>query len=127
MIQADFSFDMVFRYLKSGFSCLEQGEADLLENYVTALGIRGYARWERPFASDLFPEEEMKQIEQCRLRFMEEIRPLKEGLKKRGSNVLAKLTCLYEFLERLEIREKMEAYRKKFEEEGDLAQAKTYE
>ena len=127
MIQADFSFDMVFRYLKSGFSCLEQGEADLLENYVTALGIRGYARWERPFASDLFSEEEMKQIEQCRLRFMEEIRPLKEGLKKRGSNVLAKLTCLYEFLERLEIREKMEAYRKKFEEEGDLAQAKTYE
>lgn len=127
MIQADFSFDMVFRYLKSGFSCLEQEEADLLENYVTALGIRGYARWERPFASDLFSEEEMERIEQCRLRFMEEIRPLKEGLKKRGSNVLAKLVCLYEFLERLEIREKMEAYRQKFEEEGDLAQAKTYE
>ena len=54
MIQKDFSYDMVFRYLKSGFSCLNQEEADLLENYVIAMGIQGYSRWNRPFETEIF-------------------------------------------------------------------------
>ncbi len=126
MIQSDFSYDMVFRYLKSGFSCLGQEETDLLENYVIAMGIRGYSRWNMPFASSLFSEEEQERIENSRKRFMKEIRPLKEGLKKRGETVLGKMTCLYEFLERLEIQRKMEEQKQKFEEAGDMAQAKTY-
>lgn len=126
MIQKDFSYDMVFRYLKSGFSCLDQEEADLLENYVIAMGIRGYSRWNRPFEAEVFSKEEQGRIEPLRIRFMEEIRPLKEGLKKRGETVLGKLTCLYEFLEHLKIEQKMEDKKQKFEEAGDLAQAKTY-
>ena len=38
MIQKDFSYDMVFRYLKSGFSNFTMEEADFLENYVLACG-----------------------------------------------------------------------------------------
>ena len=127
MIQADFSYDMVFRYLKSGFSCLSNEDADLLENYVIALGIRGYAKWNQPFESKVFSEEEIKKIEANRQIFMEEIKDLKEGMKKRGQNVIFKLTCLYRFLERLGIEEKMQKRQKVFEEKGDLAQAKTYE
>lgn len=126
MIQKDFSYDMVFRYLKSGFSCLNQEEADLLENYVIAMGIQGYSRWNRPFETEIFSKEEQERIEPLRIRFMDEIRPLKEGLKKRGETVLGKLTCLYEFLERLNIEQKMEDKKQKFEEAGDPAQAKTY-
>ena len=64
MIQKDFSYDMVFRYLKSGFSNFTMEEADFLENYVLACGIRGFARWNRPFASKLFSDEETQRAEE---------------------------------------------------------------
>lgn len=126
MIQMDFSYDMVFRYLKSGFSCLSMEEADLLENYVIASGIRGYARWNRPFESKAFSKEELEQINRCRMEFMEEITSLKEGMRKRGSTVLEKLTCLYEFFVRLGISDKMKEKQEMFEKKGDLTQAGTY-
>lgn len=125
MIQTDFSYEMVFRYLKSGFSCLSMEDADLLENYVIATGVRGYARWNRPFTSKAFTEEELVKIEKCRKEFIKEIRPLKTGLKKRGSTVLEKLTCLYDFFERLNLEEQMKRQQAVFEERGELTQAKT--
>lgn len=127
MIQMDFSYEMVFRYLKSGFSCLSMEDADLLENYVIATGIRGYTKWNRPFKSKAFEEDELQRIEACRQEFIKEIKPLKEGVKKRGSTVLDKLTCLYEFFERLQLEEKMKEQQKIFEERGEIAQAKTSE
>lgn len=125
MIQMDFSYEMVFRYLKSGFSCLSMEEADLLENYVIATGVRGYARWNRPFTSKAFTEEELEKIEICRKEFIKEIKPLKTGLKKRGSTVLEKLTCLYEFFEYLNLEDKMKHQQEIFEARGELTQAKT--
>ena len=74
MIQKDFSYDMVFRYLKSGFSNFTMEEADFLENYVLACGIRGFARWNRPFASKLFSDEDVGRAEALRIRFIEEVR-----------------------------------------------------
>ena len=126
MIQTDFSYDMVFRYLKSGFSCLSMEEADFLENYVIALGIRGFARWNRPFTSKIFSEEETACAEALRQRFMEEIKPLKTGLKRRNTTVLRKIVCLYEFLEQIDVYGKMKSQQEVFEEQGDLLQAKTY-
>lgn len=71
MIQKDFSYDMVFRYLKSGFSNFTMEEADFLENYVLACGIRGFARWNRPFASKLFSDEDVGRAEALRIRFID--------------------------------------------------------
>lgn len=126
MIQMDFSYDMVFRYLKSGFSCLSLEEADFLENYVVALGIRGFARWNRPFTSKAFTEEETALAETLRQRFMEEVKPLKTGLKRRNSTVLKKVICLYEFLEQIDVYGKMKVQQEVFLERGDLLQASTY-
>lgn len=39
MAVQDFSYESVFRYLRCGMSCVTREEADLLENYVLALGI----------------------------------------------------------------------------------------
>ena len=126
MIQKDFSSDMVFRYLKSGFSNFTMEEADFLENYVLACGIRGFARWNRPFASKLFSDEETQRAEELRIRFMEEVKDLKIGLKRRGSTVKRKLIYLYEFLEMLDVEGKMAKKQEMFEEEGNLIQAATY-
>lgn len=43
-----FTYENIFRYIKSPFSPLEQTEADILENYCLAGGIRPYM-WKKPF------------------------------------------------------------------------------
>lgn len=40
-----FSYESVFRYLRCGMSDLSRREVDILENYVIALGIRGFRKW----------------------------------------------------------------------------------
>ena len=117
---------MVFRYLKSGFSNFTMEEADFLENYVLACGIRGFARWNRPFASKLFSDEDVGRAEALRIRFIEEVGTLKTGLKRRGSTVKRKLIYLYEFLETLDVEGKMVKKQEMFEASGDLIAAATY-
>ncbi|MCD8346376.1 MAG: exodeoxyribonuclease V subunit gamma [Lachnospiraceae bacterium] len=46
MVRDDFSRESVFRFLRTGLAGLSSDEADRLENYVIAAGIRGYRRWE---------------------------------------------------------------------------------
>ena len=88
MIQKDFSYDMVFRYLKSGFSNFTMEEADFLENYVLACGVRGFARWNRPFTSKLFSDEEIQRAEELRIRFIEEVKELKTKYPQGGERCL---------------------------------------
>ncbi len=47
MVQQDFSYETVFRFLRTGMAGLSLDEIDRLENYVIAAGIRGCARWEQ--------------------------------------------------------------------------------
>ena len=45
VVRRDFSYETVFRFLRSGLVCEEREMVDRLENYVIALGIRGGKRW----------------------------------------------------------------------------------
>ena len=42
VVQKDFSYESVFRYVKTGLVSTEREKTDRLENYVKALGIRGF-------------------------------------------------------------------------------------
>ena len=50
-----FSYNAVFRYLRSGMSGLTPDETDLLENYCLARGIRGRRKWALPFDAEAEP------------------------------------------------------------------------
>lgn len=45
----DFSYDSVFRFLRTGLTGLSMEETDRLEYYVKALGIRGKRTYQKPF------------------------------------------------------------------------------
>ena len=45
MVTKGFSYESVFRYLRCGMSGITREQADQLENYVLALGIRGWHKW----------------------------------------------------------------------------------
>lgn len=46
MVKDNFSYESVFRFLRTNLSGFTYGEVDELENYVIALGIRGYKKWQ---------------------------------------------------------------------------------
>lgn len=45
VVRRDFSYETVFRYLRTGLVSGDREMTDRMENYVLALGIRGYKRW----------------------------------------------------------------------------------
>ena len=50
MVTDRFSYESVFRFLRSGLTDLSDGEIDELENYVLATRVRGFRKYDAPFA-----------------------------------------------------------------------------
>ena len=46
-VYTDWSYESIFRFLKSGLIPMNKDDIDLLENYVIAYGIKGY-KWRLP-------------------------------------------------------------------------------
>lgn len=51
MVTEDFSEESVMHHLRSGLSVLSEEEADTLETYIHAKGIRGMKAYQRPFTA----------------------------------------------------------------------------
>lgn len=121
-----FSYEAVLHYLRSGLTDLPMEDVDLLENYILRTGIRGYRSYSRLFDKKNKKErdeEALQALNSTREKMMSQIEAL--HLKNR---CLAKVyvEALYEFLVSNRIQEKMEEYRKAFEEKGDLVRAREY-
>lgn len=138
VVAKDWSFDPVFRYLKTDFVPLSREEVDLLENYVLAHGIRG-SRWtdERPweYRRRLTLEEDLE-ITELESKELEEINCIRRqaaaGLYafqqelEYAENVRGMTLALYNLIERLEVRELMESWSRRAEEEGRLEAAREH-
>ena len=125
MIEENFSYETVFRYLRSGFSGITAQETDLLENYCLALGIRGFKKYSEKWIrfSKGQTDEELREINEIREKFYESMKTTVLILKNKKETVDAKCTALYEFLEHLEIERQLLRKEEEFLEagEGDLA------
>ncbi|MDR3277162.1 MAG: PD-(D/E)XK nuclease family protein [Oscillospiraceae bacterium] len=100
IVTSGWTYDPVFRYLKTGLGGLAPAECDALENYVIRWNIRG-SRWTRP-APWSFGGEPDARLDALRRRVTEPIEALKAGLK--ASELCGdKLRALYGFLERVEL------------------------
>ena len=75
----NFSYAAVFRYLRSGLSSLTEDEADRLENYCLAHGVRGRTKWTTAFDAS---------CEEARVRFLREVEPV-TGLAVRADKAAA--------------------------------------
>lgn len=89
MIEQNFTYESVFRFLRAGFSSFTMDEIDVLENYVIALGIRGYKKWEEKWTRKYpgIETEDLERINGIRERFVERIAEVTKCLKKRRKTV----------------------------------------
>lgn len=128
MTEQDFTYETVFRFLRSGLSGMGREETDLLENYVLALGIRGRKKWGARFIRSygMLTEEELLEIDSLRQRFAETALPFAEVMRKKGVDVRTRTTALYRLVEKLEIQKKLSAFEERFKREGNQVLAKEY-
>ncbi|NLK38502.1 MAG: ATP-dependent helicase/deoxyribonuclease subunit B, partial [Epulopiscium sp.] len=103
-----FSYESMFRYLKTGLAPLTREEVDILENYVLAYGIKGY-KWELPqWTMGFLGEMDTKQEEMNTLR-QKAIEPLLDfgkGLDREGKYTVLFLTeRVLQLMNRLKVSE----------------------
>lgn len=85
-----YSASSVFRYLRSGMSDIPSDEVDRLENYVLALGIRGYKKWNEKWIRHYkgMKAEEAEAIDQIREKVLSELAPFHEAVRKKEGGKL---------------------------------------
>lgn len=137
IFRSNWSYESVFRYIKSGLSNLDAQNADLLENFVLSYGIRGN-RWLR---KDLWEAHtaggnDDSALAGYELHSMKCIIDAREMLtapliafhsKTRGRRTAAEIcTALYELLLELEIPQRIDSRIQSFQKMGDLEKANEY-
>lgn len=127
VLAKNFSYESVFRYLRSGLAGFEPKEVDILENYCKETGIRGRRRWSMQFTRRTAQMKEETEplllLNELRERFYEELSPLLLVKEKSASSYVE---ALYLFLVQNKAAERLHVYEAMFQERGELARAKEY-
>lgn len=107
VVEYDFSYQSIFRFLRSGLCGLTDTDIDMLENYVLAKGIRGRKRWSEQWTFVMqknVPEgkkeclqEEMQHLNQIRESIVNAFLPLLEVFHA-GHTVQEQTYVLYQFI-----------------------------
>ena len=129
LAESDYSYESVFRYLKSGMSAFTDLETDFLENYVLLSGIRGYSSWKKPFRRRLssYSETDRKKLEELRVRLLDETEEFCRSLIRKDLTAGQKMQTLTQMMDRLSWPDRLLSMAARKEEEGDLSRAKEYE
>lgn len=126
ILVTNWSYESVFKYVKSGLITLETNFIDKLENYILANGIKGY-KWTRDLLTS--QNEELTQEEIEIFEYMEEIRrPIINLYNKIKVDVTVRKYCtaLYEFLLEINAFETMDKWLDDFNNKGMQDKIKEY-
>lgn len=128
MAEQDFTYESVFRYLRTGLTDIERSAIDSLENYVIAMGIRGYKRWQEKWVrrTKYMEESELSEINRIREQFVSSIEEVMTVLKNRHKTVLDVTDALHSFFLKEELQKRVKEYQLHFEQEGELELEKEY-
>ena len=123
-----FPYESVFRYLRCGMSEVTREQADKLENYVLALGIRGYKKWSEKWVRVYrgMEAEKIQELNEIREIFAEEVRELAQGFGSGKKTVEEYCRILCEFIQKSNVWQKLKRQERKFKESGDKAMEKEY-
>ena len=122
-----FSFDSVFRYLKSGLTAYTPEDVSILENYCLACGIRGERMWKNEWKYRYRTRQnvDMVYLNTLRERIYKELSVIGSALTE-GKTAGERTRALYEFLEGLAVEEKLHGMEAEFGEKGDPVREAEY-
>lgn len=133
----NWSYQSVFRYLKTGLTGLDREDIDMVENYVLACGIRG-SRWTQEqdwnyrFSGGMdgrdmtdYEWELISRANEIRMKIIAPLVNLRQKVKGRKT-AREHSTALYEFLCEIGMPERIENLVEHFKEDGQLELANEY-
>lgn len=137
MKQKNYSYDSMFRYLKSGLTPINIVDISMIENYVLANGIKGKRwfdeKWEYPISHSL---DEIEISEEKTKAYINDINDIKERImqavsilhkKLAGRNTVEEICkYLYDFTLDIGLPERINKLIEKFQAEDNLYKAKEY-
>ncbi len=139
VVTDNYSYEAMFRLLRTGFIERDRDLTDRLENYVLRYGIKGRKAWNNGFVRKPrdMETDELKEIDGLREKTVNSIGLFVDELKfgadieggsvnGRKFDVKAVSTALYHFMVKASLAERAEELRVHFEEAGDGARAKEY-
>ena len=128
MAEQNFTYESVFRFLRTGLCGFTDEETDRMENYCLALGIRGYKKWQQAWVrrTSGTDDTELQELNHLRVRFVEKVQGLIYVLKQRRKTVRDVTLAVYEFICAEKMQEQLAVMEQKFQADGELALAKEY-
>ena len=120
----NWSSDAVWSYIKTGFTGVEKQDLYKLENYCRKWGIRGNKWYKEDWTYDVL-NKNVEKLNNLRKAIVKPLIEFNETLKnKKTAKEITK--ALYEFLEKNEIRNKLEEKLKKLESNKEIKYANEY-
>lgn len=128
MAEQNFTYESVFRFLRTDLSGFTREETDRLENYVIGLGIKGYKKWQEKWIRRLkdMKTDELELMNDLRSRLTEKTEELLGVLKRRNKTVEEITKAVYQFMVREELQQKLKRQEEMFQNQGELALAKEF-
>lgn len=122
MAEQNYTYESVFRFLRAGYSHYTYEEMDQLENYVVALGIRGYKKWQEQWIRRTrdMKEEDLDMLNHLRVQFVEQMDPLMFVLRQRKKTVQDITMAVYEFFVRENMQTRLMQREEHFTQRGEL-------
>ena len=116
----------ILRYLRSALSPLDPDTCDLLENYAIIWGIRGQ-KWNTTWTNhpdglsgqwDLASEHRLQQLNAARVLAISPLVHLQKGFRD-AINLRDQVKALYQYLEEIELEQRLDALARKMDDDGD--------
>lgn len=128
VIQRDFSYETMFRYLRCELVDISKEEVDNLENYALAMGIRGYNLWNKDWDRSYKSRGKIDfiRLNEARKKAIAGLEELRAVVKNKEANVREVSTAICRFLIDKQVFDKLTGYTNKFEAIGKLSLAKEY-
>lgn len=124
------SYEAVFRYLKTGFANIDKEDINLIENYVLTNGIKGDKWKEREWNYRLEYNLDKLTVDANQQGIIDRVNAVKEKItqpllklyKELAKEVTVEQICssLYDFLLEVGLPDKIQSLISKFKEEGEL-------
>jgi ATP-dependent helicase/nuclease subunit B len=135
ILTENWSYEAVFRYLKTGLTGIDKKDVDLIENYIMASGIRG-SRWTKAEDWIFIPNFDgggptqyqatmLKRVNEIRLEIAAPLQNLQYKLKSK-KDVEGQCTALYEYLCEIQVPQRIEQMIEEFKASKQLNLANEY-
>lgn len=123
-----YSFESMFRMLKSGMTDFPRADIEQLENYALGTGLKGKGRWREKLIYHYRDEDpaEVPKLDALRAEICALIDPLSVALARRGGTVREKADALYSFCVRSGAERKLAEREQALRESGEGALAREY-